>query len=102
MITIDLQFNKSDELLDFRISGHSGYSDAGSDIVCAAVSAIAQTALLGLLEYGGESVQYEIEDGLLSVHVAQHNAEAAVILKTMVLGLEQVAQHYKDFVVLNR
>ena len=39
MITADF-FKKSGKLCGFRISGHSGYAESGSDIVCAAVSAM--------------------------------------------------------------
>ena len=32
-------FNQNGRINGFAVSGHSGYADAGSDIVCAAVSA---------------------------------------------------------------
>lgn len=35
-----------------QISGHAGYDAHGKDIVCASVSAILQTAQLGLLQIG--------------------------------------------------
>lgn len=38
MITADFFKSQNDKLLGFSISGHSGYDDAGKDIVCAAVS----------------------------------------------------------------
>jgi len=38
-----------------RVSGHAG-GRAGEDVVCAAVSAVTQTALTGLLHYGAEQV----------------------------------------------
>lgn len=33
--------------------GHTGYAEEGYDIVCAAVSSVLQTALLGLLNVAG-------------------------------------------------
>lgn len=33
-----------------EIDGHAGYAEYGNDIVCAAVSAILQTAQLGLIK----------------------------------------------------
>ena len=32
----------------YKVSGHAGYSEEGSDIVCSAVSALTQAPLLGL------------------------------------------------------
>ncbi len=35
-------------ILGFVISGHSGYAEQGSDIVCSAISALSQSACVGL------------------------------------------------------
>ena len=37
-------------IIGFAAQGHSGYAESGSDIVCAAVSALTQTCELGLEE----------------------------------------------------
>ena len=37
-------------LVGFEAKGHTGYADEGSDIVCSAVSALTQTAALGINE----------------------------------------------------
>ena len=34
-------YKKNEQFYKFRISGHSGYAESGSDIVCAAVSSMA-------------------------------------------------------------
>ena len=49
MTTITV-FYRGERIAGFRAKGHSGYAESGSDIVCAAVSAITQTACLGLME----------------------------------------------------
>ncbi|MDR0889992.1 MAG: ribosomal-processing cysteine protease Prp [Oscillospiraceae bacterium] len=43
MTKIEL-FNRDGRISGFAVSGHSGYGEAGSDIVCAAVSAAVQFA----------------------------------------------------------
>ncbi len=100
MIRILLRRSKSD-IIGFEISGHSGYSEEGSDIVCAAVSALAQTALLGLLEYMPDAVDYKIDDGFLSVAVVKPCSVSHIILHTMELGLEQVVQQYGEYATLH-
>ena len=39
-------FFADEKLLGLRIQGHTGFAPQGEDLVCAAVSAIAQTAIL--------------------------------------------------------
>ncbi len=39
-------FRCHSHLIGFEATGHSGYADGGSDIVCAAVSAVTQTAAI--------------------------------------------------------
>ena len=37
-------FMENDRITGFSVSGHSGYAEAGSDIVCAAISAVVTMA----------------------------------------------------------
>lgn len=46
MIRVNAKLESGDIIID--VKGHSGYAPHGQDIVCAAVSAILQTAVLGL------------------------------------------------------
>lgn len=100
MIRIRLHCQGKD-ISGFEIWGHSGYSEAGSDIVCAGVSALAQTALLGLIEYMPDKVQYVIDEGSLSVVVTQPDRVSHIILHTMKLGMEQIVQQYGEYAELH-
>ncbi len=86
------------------VSGHGG-EKKGKDIVCAAVSAVTQTALLGLLRYGEEYVTYSKQDGALSIEISgaiddlKQNSFSA-ILTTMVLGLRAIEKEHPDRVRL--
>lgn len=46
MIKVNVKMNSGDIVID--VKGHAGYAPHGQDIVCAAVSAILQTAVLGI------------------------------------------------------
>ncbi|NLK35279.1 MAG: ribosomal-processing cysteine protease Prp [Gracilibacteraceae bacterium] len=46
MIKIVIYKAKEGRIKGFKISGHSGYGIRGTDIVCSAVSALGQTAIL--------------------------------------------------------
>ena len=45
-------YEKKGLLTGFKFSGHSGYADAGSDVVCAAVSSAVQLTANILDEFG--------------------------------------------------
>ena len=49
MITIALQRDEQQRYSGFCISGHAESADEGYDLVCAAVSVLAQTAFLGVI-----------------------------------------------------
>lgn len=80
----------------FTISGHSNYDEHGKDIVCASVTAISQTALLGLGAY--EKIEFEMEDGNTSVEVEDIGQEGEAILYAMKLGLKSIAGQYPEYV----
>lgn len=92
-------------ITNVEINGHSGYAKYGKDIVCSAVSAITQTALLGLKEVSSRKVDYTIneETGYLQFSVPQYesdieNIKQQTILETMVIGLRDVQKGYSAFV----
>lgn len=93
-------FTRGDEIIGFEIKGHTGYAEHGSDIVCAAVSGISQTAVLGLTEVMNLEIDCQIEDsGLLRVNLVEGVPEGAqLILKTMIAGLRNIQQQHPDHI----
>ncbi len=88
----------------FEISGHAGFAERGEDIVCAAVSALSQAAILGLEEVLDLVPEVELdEEGRL---VCQLPAEvpadvaraAQAILETARVGIQAIAGEYDDYV----
>lgn len=57
-------FRKNGSIIGYRANGHSGYSEHGSDIVCAALSAALQLPLISLQEILKVNPKFKInEDG---------------------------------------
>ena len=52
MIRISVVRDRRGDIVGWSVSGHSGFAPRGEDIVCAGVSAIVQTTLLGLQNAG--------------------------------------------------
>ncbi|SHH20423.1 hypothetical protein SAMN02745221_01917 [Thermosyntropha lipolytica DSM 11003] len=89
----------------FMVKGHAGYADPGYDIYCAGISAITQTALLGLLKHLKTKPDYSISKGDLKVKLPRHLDgedlnKAQIILSTMEAGISSLEEAYKDYVRL--
>ena len=102
MIRIELT-KKDNKIRKVTVKGHAGYAKYGKDIVCSAVSAIACTALMGLIEFSSRKVEYVKEDGYLTFTVpeaesAEEEIRTEAVLKTMELGLRDVQKGYSAFV----
>lgn len=101
MTTIKLHRNKGDNITAFTaftVKGHAGFDLQGKDIVCAAVSAIVQTAVLGLQLELGEYCQKRMSDGWLQCKIFKDNRTAEVIVSTMVVGLQEIERQYPGHV----
>ncbi|ERT61986.1 MULTISPECIES: ribosomal-processing cysteine protease Prp [Megasphaera] len=100
MITVSLFRNGEHRFSGFEASGHADYGEAGADIVCAAVSALTQTALLGLLKYAGGRLSYSVKDGFVSVRLQAVTDETEVIMETLQLGLQEISRQYEKYVAV--
>lgn len=96
-----------------KVEGHAGYGCAmglpeGHDIVCAAVSAIGQTAAQCMIDLGEEKAvviqDMQIKAGLIDIRVlvkkkAQKRLNAMVY--TIKRGYETLSKSYPEFVHMN-
>ena len=101
MTTITV-FYEGGRIVGFSAKGHTGYADSGEDIVCAAVSALTQTAYLGLVQYVSTDTEVSQKDGALRVKLPKEldpdqRDRAELILGTMLLGLGSVEENYSDY-----
>ncbi len=88
-------------LTGYRAEGHTGYAEAGEDIVCAAVSALTQTTLNGLKNVLKAPVMFDIDDqaALLEARLTPEASEAQVrqaqlLLQTLLEGLQAIERSY--------
>lgn len=86
--------------------GHTDYGAEGEDIVCAALSSIVQTAVLGLMQVAGIQVhlQWNADKGYLRLQLPpldeQVRHDADMILETMLCGIADLYEGYSDFIEL--
>ena len=99
MTHIDVKRNVEGYIVECHFRGHAEAGPCGEDIVCAAISMLSQTSLLGLHEVAQQSMEYRIEDGELDILLSEPITERGqTILETMLLGIKNVADQYSDFV----
>jgi uncharacterized protein YsxB (DUF464 family) len=106
MIIISINRNKDNQIDGFEISGHANADEPGKDIVCAAVSALSQTTLLGLHEVAGIDVAYEMQHGYLRCQLPDmlceiKDREAQLLLETMVVGFKSMEKGYSKYIELH-
>lgn len=97
MITVTVRRNAAGRVDGFQSEGHAEYADYGEDIVCAAVSVLTQTAVLGLTHHAGLEIEVEQSPGWLQCVLksgSEAEGAAAAILETMILGLDAIARQY--------
>jgi hypothetical protein len=95
MIKIKTFRNSKHMLLGFVIDGHANAAPHGQDIICAAVSVLAQTAVFGLERHLKREISLEIVHGKLCLELSGNPDElTSAVLETALLGFEGIAQQY--------
>jgi uncharacterized protein YsxB (DUF464 family) len=90
-------------ILEIRAKGHAGFAEMGEDIVCAAITALVCTALLGLEKVAKHPFEGKATAGLAYLKVKPGGTptsqlQAQAILQTTVLGLLDIAEDYHQYV----
>ena len=96
-------FTEDDRITGFTISGHSGYAEAGQDIICAAISAVVTMAEATINDVCGAKakVRGKEEDARVTLTLpASCDEEEAVqaVLAGMLLTLCGMRDDYPDFI----
>ena len=96
-------FTENDRITGFSISGHSGYAEAGQDIVCAAVSAVVTMAEATINEVCGAKAKVRVKDEqariTLTLPTSCDEEEAVqAVLSGMLLTLLSLREDYPDYI----
>ena len=100
MINVLIIKNKQ-TIVSIEATGHSGYAEQGSDIVCSAVSTLMQNLAVGLTEIVKVSPEIIIDEEIPHMYVSLKdcdNSHAQTLMQTTELSLKQVADGYSKFI----
>ena len=94
---------EDERITGFSVSGHSGYSESGSDIVCAAITAVVTMAEATINDVCGAKakVRMKEEDARITLTLpASCDEEETVqaVLSGMLLTLINLREDYPDYI----
>ena len=97
---IKATFYKRGEILcGFEIDGHSGYAEAGSDIICASVSSVAYMAVNTITDVIGDKADISISDGYFRFMTGSNRNETKVVLEGLKLHVSALADDYSEYII---
>lgn len=108
MVIVTVTRDVKGKIVQFEATGHTDFAKSGEDIVCAGVSSLLQTTILGLRDYLKIDLEINKGKGNLRVKISQQfkrfeqfkQLSAEAILETMVLGLKAIEKEYKGYMKL--
>ena len=96
-------FSDSGKCSGFSVDGHAGFGPTGQDIVCAAVSALTQGAVLAVCQLSGCEYSWQEEPGYLNFEIlARNDGVAQVLMAGLEIAAVSLQKTYPDYVCICR
>ena len=96
-------FTEGERITGFTVSGHSGYAEAGKDIVCAAVSAVVTMAEATINDVCGAKAKVRVKDEQARITLTlptscDEEETVQAVLAGMMVTLIGLQEDYPDFI----
>ena len=96
-------FTENDRITGFSVSGHSGYAEAGQDIVCAAITAVVTMAEATINDVCGAKAKVRVkeEDARITLTLptsCDEEESVQAVLAGMMLTLCSMRDDYPDYI----
>ena len=92
-----------DTIVSFELSGHSGFAEEGSDIVCSAVSSAVYMAANTIIEIMKLNPKTVVRDGYLKLQISlEDDRKSKVITDGLYLHLSELQNQYPNNLKLER
>ena len=109
MIKVNIYRNKNNNIYGFKLSGHAGYSEEGSDIVCSAVTILVFNTVNCIEEFTEEPFSCDIDEKnggfidycLPNIKKGEENKDVDLLLRAMVKGLKDIEFEYGSYISIN-
>ncbi|RQD76828.1 MAG: ribosomal-processing cysteine protease Prp [Candidatus Syntrophonatronum acetioxidans] len=103
MVRVRISRDQRGRVNSFKVWGHASFAPHGQDIVCAAVSAVTQTTVIGLKKVLQVKPLLNIREGLLECSVPRNltrseGEKVDLLMEVMVAGLEEIKKEYPSYI----
>lgn len=78
------------------IDGHAGYAEKGKDIVCAAVSALAQGLIRSLCAFTEDETSVEVEDGHIKLEYENLSERGQLLMDSFFIAVSDIQDAYGE------
>lgn len=93
MININT-YKKTGYISKVTIKGHSGYSEYGTDIVCASVSSIATTTVNAIARLNNDLIYFDDKDGFLVIEIKENDRVINILVNNMLDLFRELENDY--------
>ena len=96
-------FTEGERINGFSVSGHSGYAEAGSDIVCAAISAVVTMAEATINDVCGAKAKVRVKEADARVTLTLPSScdeedTVQAVLSGLLVTLLNLKEQYPDYI----
>ncbi len=100
MVRVDEIRSNENEYVGFHIEGHAGLANAGKDIICAAISALAFNCINSIDKFTNArmNVKSNEEKGILDFVITDQEVpkDAALLLSSFFYGIQGIQEEYGE------
>lgn len=83
---------------EIKISGHANYAVSGSDIVCAGVTALAQTLIKSIEDLTDDKIEYEISPGRVDIKYGNLSEKSRALVDSFFIGICMIVDEFPEYV----
>ena len=102
MIQIDVKKAENGDIICFHVCGHSGFSEIGTDVVCAGVSALIINCINSVEKFSDTRFDLIQKDGNMEFTCKPPLDDRAVaLLQSLFFGVQEIQKKYgNEYVTL--
>lgn len=80
------------------VKGHANYAVSGSDIVCAGITALAQTLIKSIKDLTDDKIEYEISPGRVDIKYGNLSEKSKTLVDSFFIGICMIAEEFPKYV----
>lgn len=78
------------------VDGHANYAETGKDVVCAAVSVLAQNLIKSITNLTRDVIKYQIKPGHIDIEYENLSERGKVLVDSFFIGIISIQESYGD------